>query len=251
VLITTTHTLLLAAVVSTTQKHYSIMKVVLYVASLVTISKIWAFTTTSLSGQNSVRQTVKLLVPRVGTTTTAEQQTMELITSSSSESNNPTSHRRTFLQKFPLSIGAVSMIVCTTTPVTAAAADEKMELPSKETVIQSFDAIRYELQDSNGGVSYMQSKIDQQDFTALMEFTKTYDLELRKKRMGTAKKLLQDKSIQETATQYSNAVTFDLIGINRSSRKGQENVESANKYLQELRDDVNKFLTLESTIQVQ
>jgi hypothetical protein len=69
--------------------------------------------------------------------------------------------------------------------------------------------------------------------------------------MGKAKKLLQDKEVKSQATEFANAVTFDLIGINRSSRKGQENVESANKYLQELRDDVNKFLALESTIQVQ
>jgi hypothetical protein len=173
----------------------------------------------------------------------------------SSSENIPTSrNRRKFLQEIPLSVCTVFSMIVGTNPVTATAAaanDDDMELPSKETVTKSFDAIRYELQDSNGGVSYMQSKIDQQDFVALMEFTKTYDLELRKKRMGTAKKLLQDKTIQETATQYSNAVTFDLIGINRSSRKGQENVESANKYLQELRDDVSKFLSLESSIQVQ
>jgi hypothetical protein len=72
-----------------------------------------------------------------------------------------------------------------------------------------------------------------------------------KKRMGLAKKLLQDKEVRSQATKYANAVTFDLIGINRSSRKGQENVEFANKYLQDLREDIQKFLSLESTIQVQ
>ena len=45
--------------------------------------------------------------------------------------------------------------------------------------------------------------------------------------MGIAKKLLQDKDIKEKATVYANSVTFDLIGINRSSRKGQESCENA------------------------
>ena len=97
----------------------------------------------------------------------------------------------------------------------------------------------------------MQERIDNQDFPGLMEFTRTYDLELRKLRMGKAKKLLQSKELKEQATSYANAVTFDLIGINRNSRKGQENAEGANKYLQELRDDVAKFLSLESTIQTE
>ena len=97
----------------------------------------------------------------------------------------------------------------------------------------------------------MQGRIDAQDYEGLMDFTKTYDLELRKARMGKAKKLLQSKETKEKGTEYANAVTFDLIGINRNSRKGQENQEGANKYLQELRDDVQNFLSLESSIAVQ
>lgn len=97
----------------------------------------------------------------------------------------------------------------------------------------------------------MQERIDQEDWVGLMDFTRTYDLELRKKLMGRAKKLLQSKNIKSDATTFANGVTFDLIGINRASRKGQESVSSANKYLQELRDDISKFLALESTIQVQ
>ncbi len=97
----------------------------------------------------------------------------------------------------------------------------------------------------------MQGRIDEKDWDGLMEFTKTYDQELRKFRMGKAKKLLQSKEWKEKATEYANAVTFDLIGINRNSRKGQESVDGANKYLQELREDVTKFLTLETTIQTE
>ena len=97
----------------------------------------------------------------------------------------------------------------------------------------------------------MQQRIDAQDWEGLLEFTKGYDQELRKARMGKAKKLLQSKELKEQGTSYANAVTFDLIGMNRNSRKGQESVDGANKYLDELRQDVGKFLELESTIQTQ
>jgi hypothetical protein len=41
-----------------------------------------------------------------------------------------------------------------------------------------------------------------------------------------------------------------LIGINRASRPGKENKEEQLRYLQELKTDVEKFLELEGTIQV-
>jgi len=115
---------------------------------------------------------------------------------------------------------------------------------SAEEVPSPFEMIRKEVFDSSGGVAYMQLCIDKEDYGSLMEFTKTYDQVLRKGAMGKAKKTL-DKSKTDAATKYANGVTFDLIGINRSSRPGQENKDNANKYLQELRDDVNKFLELE------
>ena len=131
----------------------------------------------------------------------------------------------------------------------AAAAAAVLDLPTKETVVETFAPIKFELNDPNGGVATMQGRIDAEDWDGLMSFTQTYDLELRKKLMGKAKKLFQSKDVKSTATTYANGVTFDLIGINRASRKGQQSVESANKYLQELRDDVTKFLSLESTIE--
>eukprot|EP00429_Kryptoperidinium_foliaceum_P050652 CAMPEP_0176115846 /NCGR_PEP_ID=MMETSP0120_2-20121206/58177_1 /TAXON_ID=160619 /ORGANISM="Kryptoperidinium foliaceum, Strain CCMP 1326" /LENGTH=169 /DNA_ID=CAMNT_0017450087 /DNA_START=140 /DNA_END=646 /DNA_ORIENTATION=+ len=138
-----------------------------------------------------------------------------------SQTTPDSQNRRKFLQQslsIAFGVGALS------TPAFAA---EEVALPSKATVASTFDAIRYELENPEGGVSYMQKRIDEQDWAGLMEFTKTYDLELRKLRMGKAKKLLQSKEIKETATGYANAVTFDLIGINRNSRKGQENQENA------------------------
>lgn len=155
--------------------------------------------------------------------------------------------RRGFLtQAVSLTVGGA--ILSSASPALAA---EEIVLPTKETVTTTFAPIKYELQDPSGGISIMQERIDKRDWPGLMEITKGYDLELRKLRMGTAKKLLQSKELKEKGTEYANAVTFDLIGINRNSRSGQESVEGANKYLQELRDDIAKFLTLETTIQTE
>jgi hypothetical protein len=154
--------------------------------------------------------------------------------------------RRKFLEQ-TVSI-AFGIGASTGMPSPVWAKEEEIVLPTKEQVTTTFESVRYELQNAEGGVSYMQGRIDAEDFPGLMDFTRTYDLELRKLRMGRAKKLLPSKELKEQATSYANAVTFDLIGMNRNSRKGQENVEGVNKYLQELRDDVAKFLTLESTI---
>lgn len=124
----------------------------------------------------------------------------------------------------------------------AAAATDTAEPASPEMIRAAFSNVQNQVSE---GISYMQTCIDQQDYAALLEFTQKYDQILRKGAMGKAKKLLADKQSKELATVYANSVTFDLIGINKSSRPGQENMQTANKYLQELRDDVNKFLELE------
>jgi len=108
---------------------------------------------------------------------------------------------------------------------------------------QAFDAVRQQVS-PGGGVAYLQEKVDAADFPALLEFTKTYDQVLRKGAMGRAKKFLSPEK-KEKATALANAVTFDLIGINRSARPGQESAAKAAQYLQELKDDVQAFLELE------
>jgi hypothetical protein len=162
--------------------------------------------------------------------------------------------RRDFLSITPAAviscIAGLNILTTQSTPALAADTSVEIELPTKEVVTECFDFIRFELENPEGGVAYMQERIDKEDLVGLLEFSRSYDLEFRKRRFGNAKKLMQDKEIKSKATAYANAVTFDLIGINRSCRKGQESVESANKYLQELRDDVSKFLTLEKTIEV-
>eukprot|EP00980_Cylindrotheca_fusiformis_P027972 scaffold22575_cov141-Cylindrotheca_fusiformis.AAC.3 len=164
---------------------------------------------------------------------------------STKNEHSQTITRKIFLQKASVTFGLALL------PSSPSLAAEDIVLPSKDVVSKTFETIRYELSDPNGGVAYMQQKIDENNFPALMEFTKTYDQELRKLRIGKAKKLLQSKETKEEATKYANAVTFDLIGINRNSRIGQESTEGANKYLQELRDDVEKFLLLETSIETE
>ena len=181
---------------------------------------------------------------------------MDVVTNNVYDTYDDVNSRRKFLERsYATAVVSTitSMIVETTLhrprPAYAASSDE-IVLPSRADVDTAFDPIKFELTNPDGGVAYMQGRIDEKDFTGLLEFTKTYDLELRKKNMGKAKKLLQSTEIKSKATEYANAVTFDLIGINRNSRNGQESVDGANKYLQELRDDAGKFLELESTIQV-
>ena len=91
----------------------------------------------------------------------------------------------------------------------------------------------------------MQKAVDEQNFPALLEFTKTYDQILRKGAMGKAKKWIVNPADKDAATAAANGVTFDLIGINKSARPGQENVDNARKYLRELVQDVQTFLDLE------
>jgi hypothetical protein len=83
--------------------------------------------------------------------------------------------RRDILQSMPMAI----LVSYVTTPSSSLAAEDVEALPTQATVTECFDAIRYELKDQNGGVAYMQGRIDQEDFVGLLEFTKTYDLELR------------------------------------------------------------------------
>jgi len=91
--------------------------------------------------------------------------------------------------------------------------DNTPSFSSSTLVIASlFDEIQNELISPSGGISYLQSCIDSKDFTSILEFTKTYDLDFRKEKMGKARKSLQDKEKKEKALYYANAVTFDLIG---------------------------------------
>lgn len=84
-----------------------------------------------------------------------------------------------------------------------------------------------------------------------MQYTKESDAYFRKAKLGKARKLLTDEKLRSTDSLYlSNAVTFDLIGINRASRPGKQNKDEQLRYLTELKDDIEKFLKLEDTIEI-
>ena len=121
------------------------------------------------------------------------------------------------------------------------------ETLTEENFKAAWDDLKYELNDPKGGVSIMQSRIDDQDFVGLMEFTKGYDLDVRKLKIGRCKAYLSSVE-QAIATMSANAITFDLIGINRSARVGQENQSECNRYLKELRTDLQAVIDQERTV---
>lgn len=149
--------------------------------------------------------------------------------------------RRSFISKSVLSITAVAA------PLQPAWAKEE-QVVTQKTVTDAFDAIRFELNDPKGVVSTLSDLIDSGSFEEILQYTKESDAYFRKAKMGRARKLLTDKDLKGDAVSKSNAVTFDLIGINRSSRPGKEDREEQLKYLGELKMDIERFLELEKTI---
>lgn len=156
-------------------------------------------------------------------------------------------NRRSAIMK-TLSIGATTCVPLFSNSLPAYAKKKEKEPITVETVASAFGAVRYELESPEGGVATLTALVEAEDYTAVMDFTRDYDLEFRKAKMGRARKLLTDVTLKDDAVLKCNAVTFDLIGINRNSRKGQENREEAFKYVMELKNDIAKFLDLENTI---
>ncbi|KAL7454702.1 hypothetical protein ACHAWC_006312 [Mediolabrus comicus] len=161
------------------------------------------------------------------------------------------SSRRNFLDE-TMTTAALSITAAVATTATVATpqpayAKETIEI-TPQTVTAAFDAIRSELTSPTGVVTTLSNLIDTGSFEDILQYTKESDAYFRKAKMGKAKKLLTDKDVKSNATLICNAVTFDLIGINRASRPGKENREDQLKYLDELRKDIEKFLELESTI---
>eukprot|EP00586_Coscinodiscus_wailesii_P023040 CAMPEP_0172504818 /NCGR_PEP_ID=MMETSP1066-20121228/181618_1 /TAXON_ID=671091 /ORGANISM="Coscinodiscus wailesii, Strain CCMP2513" /LENGTH=148 /DNA_ID=CAMNT_0013281173 /DNA_START=307 /DNA_END=753 /DNA_ORIENTATION=+ len=130
-----------------------------------------------------------------------------------------------------------------TLPTAAANAKEPI---TAEDIRVAFSAVRSELESSSGGISVLEAAVSKREWENVKEFTKYYDLEFRKAKMGRAKKMMSDKKMKEDATMLCNAVTFDLIGINKAARV--EDFDSAEKYLKELKDDISSFLAFEEKV---
>lgn len=111
--------------------------------------------------------------------------------------------------------------------------------PPPLSVSQAAAAVEYELSDAKGSVGRLQAAVDKHDFTALLDVTKTMDQSLRKQVVGQAKYYWADQTL---ATQLSNAITFDLIGINRNARAGQESATGVQQYLDALKQDLTVIL---------
>jgi hypothetical protein len=155
-----------------------------------------------------------------------------------------------------LSAALVTTVLNPIKPVQAK--EELLTPPTAAEIQQALQTIRDELT-SPDGIPYIQKLIETEDYKTLMAFTPQYDLGMRKLKMGKAAKVMgsiyateaekeQKKAFATTCTLAKNAVTFDLIGINRATRPGQQDKEKALKYLQELKDDMQKFLDLENTL---
>ena len=141
---------------------------------------------------------------------------------------------------------AAGMSLLLFAPQSALAKEEAIPA-TRENVKKAFDDLRYELNGGDGGVARMQRAIDAGDWEGLMDITKTYDQILRKGRIGRIKSFLSDKE-KSITTLSANAITFDLIGINRNARPGQENAAEASRYLDELRTDLQLVIDKERLV---
>jgi hypothetical protein len=174
----------------------------------------------------------------------AASRSLSRSTQTSSHTKNLEATRRNFIdQTIATAITATSLVF----PLQPALAKEAPEI-TPETVKEAFDAIRNELTSSTGVVATLSNLIDNGSFEEILQYTKESDAYFRKAKLGKARKLLTDKDLKGESVLMSNAVTFDLIGINRASRPGKENREDQLRYLEELKKDIEKFLELEKTI---
>lgn len=155
--------------------------------------------------------------------------------------------RRNFIDQSASTVVAASAAVLLPCPAQA-----KESVPVTRTLVtETFEAIRNELTSPTGVVSTLGKLIDSGSFEEILQYTKESDAYFRKAKLGKARKLLTDKQLKSDSVLMSNAVTFDLIGINRASRPGKENRDEQLKYLEELKADIVKFLDLEKTIEVE
>mmetsp|Transcript_12909 Transcript_12909/g.18430 ORF Transcript_12909/g.18430 Transcript_12909/m.18430 type:complete len:233 (+) Transcript_12909:149-847(+) len=171
------------------------------------------------------------------------------------EQNDPNEQNRSYISNssrrsmiLNTLCASTSSILLLQQPIIANAKSDD-EGPSIEDLKAAFDAVRYELESEKGGISYeLQQMVDDVDYERILEFTKMYDLEYRKAKMSKARKMISDKAIKENGLFFCNSVTFDLIGMNKNSRSGKEDIVQVRKYFEELKSDVKSFLDLEKEL---
>jgi len=155
------------------------------------------------------------------------------------------SRRQAMKQAASLFLFSTAVTMSNSSPAEA----KKEEVPvTREGITAAFQAVRYQLESPNGGVKELQALVEKEDFEAIMIFTRDYDLEFRKAKMGKARKLLTSKEEKDRGVLVCNAVTFDLIGMNKSSRPGQQDIKQVQKYFGEMETDISTFLEMEKGI---
>jgi hypothetical protein len=140
--------------------------------------------------------------------------------------------------------GALSAAAaCAALPAGSAQAAED-EAP-KPTRSEAFARVRAEVvTGKEAGGATLPGLIDGDDWEEVKEFTKKYDNNFRKMMMLPAKKTLETSSLKEKGQLLCNAVTFDLIAINKAARVGDK--PAALAALARLRADAEKFVALEA-----
>jgi hypothetical protein len=226
------------------------LNVLLLVSFLVVVPSTSGFV---VDGRSSISSARRSAAPTATITTILD--CMDSYTTSSSLYSIPTnSSRRNFIeQSIATSIASLvstSIAIPIVTPQAAIAKEGEATITTRQTVTDAFNAIRTELSSPTGLISTLTNLINANSYPEIMQYTKESDAYFRKAKLGKARKLLTDNALKNDAILMSNAVTFDLIGINRASRPGQENREEQMKYLAELQKDIERFLELESTIVV-
>jgi len=202
-----------------------------------------------MASRSSLISILLVLAPALSIAFAVPKSSGALFASSKSQSVrsrhlSATNSRRSFIEQFAIVAGTVVI------PPLPSHAKESAPPVTRQLVTETFDAIRTELSSPTGVVSTLKSLIDKGSFEDILEYTKESDAYFRRAKLGKARKLLTDKELKGESVLMSNAVTWDLIGINRASRPGKEDREEQLKYLEELKSDVAKFLELEKTIDV-
>ena len=164
--------------------------------------------------------------------------------SMSSDVEQPSTRRQVMKQ----TVSLLAFTSATTLMSSPAEAKKDKEPVTREGITAAFQAVRDGLESPNGGVKQLQALVEKEDFAGIMEFTQNYDLEFRKAKMGKARKFMTSKEEKDRAVLVCNAVTFDLIGMNKGSRPGQQDINQVKKYFSELETDINTFLEMEKGI---
>ncbi|CAN0361162.1 unnamed protein product [Phaeothamnion confervicola] len=99
-----------------------------------------------------------------------------------------------------------------------------------------------------GFIGALEKDVFDQNWESILTSTRQQDADFRKRLMGGLRKKLpkENKAVRGEAQALMNAVSFDLIALNKAARSGD--VRRAKELLPILKEDVTQFLALEPRI---